>query len=45
MVESDSLFKIIGNMDSKEEDNCTNILHRICKWSPGGQNKEANQLS
>lgn len=45
MTESDGVYKITGNVNSKEEDNCTSILHRIHKWSPGGQNVEANQLS
>lgn len=45
MIKSDSLYKIMGNVHSKEADNCTSILHRIHEWSPGGQDGEANQLS
>lgn len=45
VIESDSLYKIMGNVHSKEADNCTSILHRIHKWSSGGQKVEAKQLS
>lgn len=45
MIESDCLYKIMGDAHSKEADNCTSILHRKHKWSSGGQKVEAKQLS